>query len=96
MSHELYFAHQRAIQAVHGIVISYRIAFIGPRVDVVHSELEPILPEHSVRVRAGDADLLVDSADWIGRRDELNELVLGADGRRRFFKPLPRSTTSNV
>ena len=74
--HELYFAHQRAIQVVHGLVISYRIALIGPRVDVAHSELEPTLPEHSIRVRVGDAELLIDSADWVGRRAELEEHVL--------------------
>lgn len=74
--HELYFAHQRAVQTVHGIAIRYRLALIGPRVDVAHSELEPALPEHSIRVRVGGAELLIDSADWVGRRAELEEHVL--------------------
>ena len=47
MSHELYFAHQRAVQTIHGIAIRYRLALIGPRIDVAHSELDPALPEHS-------------------------------------------------
>ena len=76
MSHELYFAHQRAVQMIHGIAIRYRLALIGPRIDIAHSELEPTLPEHSIRVRAGDAELLIDSADWAGRRAELEEQVL--------------------
>ena len=76
MSHELYFAHQLAVQTVHGIVVRYRLALIGPRVDVAHSELEPTLPEYSIRVRAGGAELLIDSADWVGRRAELDALVL--------------------
>ncbi|MCZ4325204.1 hypothetical protein [Brachybacterium paraconglomeratum] len=74
--HELYFAHQRAVQAIHGIVVRYRLALIGPRVDVAHSELDPALPPHSIRVRAGGAELLIDSADWVGRRAELEEHVL--------------------
>ncbi|TDP76371.1 hypothetical protein DEU31_3079 [Brachybacterium sp. AG952] len=74
--HELYFAHQRAVQTVHGIAIRYRLALIGPRVDVAHSELDPTLPEHSIRVRAGGAELLIDSADWVGRRAELDAHVL--------------------
>lgn len=73
--YELYFAHQRAIQAVHGVVISYRLALIGPRIDVVHSELDPTLPPHSIRICAGETELLIDSADWIGRRDELDAHV---------------------
>ncbi|MEU2418599.1 hypothetical protein ABZ546_12520 [Brachybacterium paraconglomeratum] len=73
--HELYFAHQRAIQVVHGLVISYRIALIGPRIEVVHSELDPALPEHSIRVRAGDDELLIRSAVWVGRRAELDTHV---------------------
>lgn len=76
MSHELYFGHQHAVQTIHGIAIRYRLALIGPRVDVVHSELDPTLSEHSIRVRAGDAELLIDSADWVGRRTELEEHVL--------------------
>ncbi|MFE7605796.1 hypothetical protein ACFU1Q_11600 [Brachybacterium paraconglomeratum] len=76
MSHELYFAHQRAVQTIHGIAIRYRLALIGPRVDVIHSELDPALPEHSIRIRADDAELMVDSAEWIGRRAELEEHVL--------------------
>ena len=76
MSHELYFAHQRAVQTVHGVAIRYRLALIGPRIDVVHSELDQSLPEHSIRVRAGDAELLIWSAEWVGRRAELEEHVL--------------------
>ncbi|WP_270409457.1 hypothetical protein [Brachybacterium paraconglomeratum] len=76
MSHELYFAHQRAVQTVHGIAIRYRLALIGPRIDVAHSELESGLPEHSIRVRAGDAELLIDSASWVGRRADLEEHVV--------------------
>ena len=38
--HELYFAHQRAMQTVHGVVIGYRLALNGPAVTVVHSELD--------------------------------------------------------
>ncbi|GAP78486.1 MULTISPECIES: hypothetical protein [Brachybacterium] len=74
--HELYFAHQRAVQTIHGLVVRYRLAFIGPRIDVAHSELDQSLPEHSIRVRAGDAELLIDSADWVGRRTELEEHAL--------------------
>lgn len=74
--HELYFAHQRAVQTIHGIAIRYRLALIGPRVDVAHSELDPALPEHSIRVRAGGAELLIDSADWVGRQAELDAHVL--------------------
>ena len=74
--HELYFAHQRAVQTIHGIAIRYRLALIGPRVDVSHSELAPSLPVQSIRARAGDAELLIDSADWVGRRSELEEHVL--------------------
>lgn len=76
MSHEIYFAHQLAVQTVHGIAIRYRLALIGPRVDVAHSELDQSLPEHSIRVRAGDAELLIDSADRVGRRAELEGHVL--------------------
>lgn len=76
VSHGLYFAHQRAVQTIHGIAIRYRLALIGPRIDVAHSELEPTLPEYSIRVRAGDAELTVDSANWVGRRTELEEHVL--------------------
>lgn len=72
MSLELYFAHQRAVQTIHGIAIRYRLALIGPRIDVAHSELDPALPEHSIRIRAGDDELLIDSADWVGRRAELD------------------------
>lgn len=71
MSHELYFAHQRAVQSVHGIVVRYRFALIGPRVDVIHAELDPTLPEHPIRVCAGGAELLIWSAEWVGRRAEL-------------------------
>lgn len=76
MSHEPYFAHQRTIQTVHGVVITYRLALIGPTVTVVHSELDPALPPHSVQVRAGVHELLIDSADWVGRRTELEEHAL--------------------
>ncbi|WP_270409868.1 hypothetical protein [Brachybacterium paraconglomeratum] len=76
MSHELYFAHQHAVQTIHGIAIRYRLALIGPRIDVAHSELDPVLPGHSIRVRAGDDELLIDSADWVGRRAELDARVL--------------------
>lgn len=76
MSHELYFAHQRAVQTIHGIAIRYRLALTGPRVDVAHSELDQSLPEHSIRVRASGAEVLIDSADWVGRRAELEEHVL--------------------
>lgn len=74
--HELCFAHQRAVQTVHGYVVRYRLALIGPRIDVVHLELDPALPVHSIRVRTGDVELLVDSADWIARREELDAHVL--------------------
>jgi len=50
--HELCFAHQRAVQTVHGIAIRSRLALVGPRTDVARSELDPALPEHSIRVRA--------------------------------------------
>jgi hypothetical protein len=76
MSRELCFAHQRAVQAVHGFVISYRLALSGPRIDVIHSELDPALPAHSIRIRACDAELMVDSSDWVGRRDELDADIL--------------------
>lgn len=75
MTHELYFAHRRTIQAVHGVVIAYRLAHTGPSVTVVHSELEPALPPHSVRVRAGGHELLIDSADWIDRHGDLGAHV---------------------
>lgn len=75
MSYELYFAHQRAVQAVHGVAIGYRLALTGLPVDVVHSELEPALPPHSVRIRTGEHELLIDSADWINRRAELDAHV---------------------
>lgn len=75
--HELYFAHQRAVQTIHGVVVRYRLALIGPRIDVAHSELDPALPAHSIRIRAGEAELLIDSADWVGRRAELDAHVLG-------------------
>lgn len=74
--HELYFAHQRAVQAIHGITVRYRLALVGPCIDVAHAELDPALPANSIRVRAGDAELLIDSADWIGRRAELDAHVL--------------------
>lgn len=66
--HEIYFAHQRTVQTVHGFVITYRLALNGPAVTVVHSELEPSLPAHSARILTGEQDLLIDSADWIYRR----------------------------
>lgn len=74
--HELYFAHQRAVQTIHGLAIRYRLALIGPRIDVVHFELDPTLPPHSIRIRAGEAELLIDSASWVGRRAELDKQVL--------------------
>lgn len=73
--HELYFAHQRAMQTVHGVVIGYRLALNGPAVTVVHSELDGSLPPHSVRVRTGEHELLIDSADWINQRAELDAHV---------------------
>ena len=73
--HELYFAHQRTTQAVHGVVITYRLALNGPAVTVSHSELDPSLPPHSVRVRTGEHELLIDSADWINRRAALDKHV---------------------
>lgn len=73
--HELYFAHQRAVQTIHGIAIRYRIALMGPTLTVAHSELDPALPDHSVRISTGAHELAVDSADWIGRRAELDAHV---------------------
>lgn len=73
--YELYFAHQRTIQTVHGVVITYRLALNGPAATVVHSELDQDLPPLSVRIRAGGYELLIDSADWIDRRAELDAHV---------------------
>lgn len=72
----LYFAHQKTVQTIHGVTIRYRLALIGPTVTVVHSEIDETLPEHSVRVTTGDAELIVHSASWIDRRDELDAHVL--------------------
>jgi len=72
---ELYFAHQKAVQTIHGVTIRYRLALIGPPVTVVHSEIDESLPEHSTRVSTGDAELIVDSRSWIDRRDELDAHV---------------------
>lgn len=63
------------MQTVHGVVITYRLALNGPAVTVVHSEIDPELPPHSVRVRTGEHELLIDSADWINRRAELDAHV---------------------
>lgn len=75
MSHELYFAHQHAVQTVHRVVITYRLALNGPGITVVHSELDPSLPARSVQIRTGEHELLIDSAGWIGRRAELDAHV---------------------
>jgi hypothetical protein len=53
--HELYFAHQRAVQTIDSVVVRYRLALVGLRIDVVRSELDPALPAHPIRIRAGDA-----------------------------------------
>lgn len=66
--HELYFAHQRAVQTIHGVVVPYQLALIGPWIDVVHSELDPTLPPHSIPVRVVDAELMVDSAEWVAAK----------------------------
>lgn len=73
--HELYFAHQRAVQTIHSIAIRYRLSLVGPAVTVVHSELEPAVPDHSVRISAGGRELTVRSADWFARRAELDAHV---------------------
>lgn len=73
---ELYFAHQKAVQAVHGVTIRYRLALIGPSVVVLHSEIDPMLPERSIMITVGAAELIIDSASWIDRREELQEHVL--------------------
>ena len=58
------------------MAIRYRLALIGPLVVVRHSEIDPSLPEHSIRITAGDAELIIDSASWIGCREELQAHVL--------------------
>lgn len=73
---ELYFAHQKAVQAIHGVTIRYRLALIGPSVVVQHSEIDPTLPERSIRISAGDAELIIDSASWIDRREDLQARAL--------------------
>ncbi|MGP5253273.1 hypothetical protein [Brachybacterium alimentarium] len=73
---DLYFAHQKTVQTIHGFTIRYRLALIGPTVTVVHSEIDESLPERSVRIATGDAGLVVESASWIDRRDELDAHVL--------------------
>ncbi|MGP5305318.1 hypothetical protein [Brachybacterium alimentarium] len=73
---DLYFAHQKAVQVIHGVTIRYRLALIGPSVIVLHSELDPTLPERSIRITAGDAELIIDSASWIDRREALKAHVL--------------------
>lgn len=66
-----FLAHQKIVQIIHGVVIRYRLSLKGPAVSVVHAELDPALPERSVRVTAGEHELLIRSADWADRPNEL-------------------------
>src|SRR5699024_9056476 len=65
-----FFAHQKTVQIVHGVVIRSRLSLKGPAVSVVHTELDPELPERSVRGTAGEHELLLLSADWADRQSE--------------------------
>jgi hypothetical protein len=43
------------VQTIDSVVVRYRLALVGLRIDVVRSELDPALPAHPIRIRAGDA-----------------------------------------
>lgn len=67
----VFLAHQKVVQIIHGVVIRYRLSLNGPVASVVHAELDPELPERSVQVTAGEHELLIHSADWADRQNEL-------------------------
>lgn len=73
----VYFAHQKAVQIVHGLTINYRLALDGPSVTTSESDLDKTLPEHSVRIVTDQGELLMRSAEWVHQDDELRAHVLG-------------------
>lgn len=75
--HAVYFAHQKAVQAVDGLTISYRLTLDGQIVRTAHSDLDKTLPERSIHIVTGEEELLIRSAEWVGRIDELRAHVLG-------------------
>lgn len=74
---DVYLAHQRAVQLVHGIVIRYRLALDGPTVKTTHSDLDATLPARSILITTDQGELLIRSAEWVDRVDDLAAHVLG-------------------
>ncbi|WP_232820378.1 hypothetical protein [Brachybacterium sp. YJGR34] len=58
------------------MTIHYQLTLIGPTVTVTHSDIDETLPLHSVRLTAGESELVVVSTEWIDRWGELDEYVL--------------------
>jgi len=75
--HEVYLVHQAVQQHVAGVVIRYGITVDGPEVEWTHSALDDSLPAYSVRVSTGGHELLLRSAEWVGRADEVRPRVFG-------------------
>lgn len=75
--HTVYFAHQRAVQVVHGIVVRYRLALAGPTVTTTHADLDTTVPERSIRITTDQGELLIRSAEWVDRVDDLPAHVFG-------------------
>lgn len=73
----VYFAHRKAVQVVHGLVIRYRLDLDGPTVKTAHSDRDTTLPEHSILITTEAGELLIRSAEWVDRLDDLPAHVLG-------------------
>lgn len=73
---EAFQAHQAAVRTIYGLTIRYRLTLDGQTVEVAHSDIDPTLPTHSVRLLAGGDELLIQSAEWVGPDDGLEARVL--------------------
>lgn len=73
----VYFAHQTAVWAVHGLTIRYSLTLDGPTVTATHSDLDKRLPDWSIHIVTGEEELLIRSAEWVDRIDDLRAHVLG-------------------
>ena len=65
----VYFAHQTAVWAVHGLTIRYSLTLDGPTVTATHSDLDKRLPDWSIHIVTGEEELLIRSAEWVDRID---------------------------
>lgn len=74
--HSVFHTHQAAMRVILGLVGRYRLTIDGPEVEVSHSDIDPGLPACAVRVRAGGEELLMHSAEWVGRTGDLEARVL--------------------